>query len=75
MNANDAFDYLANALNLLTVMHVLMASPPRDEPPWPIRPPTSSIYERQLHFGTNQLEDDWVVGLTQPDWHVSPFLK
>ena len=32
MNVNDVFEYLANALNLLTVTHVPMASPPRDKP-------------------------------------------
>ena len=47
MSANDGFDHLASTLNLLTVTHVPMASPPRNKPPWPTRPPTSLIHERQ----------------------------
>ena len=47
MNVNDGFNYLANALNLLTSTHVPMVSPPMDKPPWPTRPPTSLIHERQ----------------------------
>ena len=47
MNANDGFNHLANVLNLLTVTHVPTAPPPRDKPPWPIRPPTSLIHQRQ----------------------------